>query len=288
MSMDWARGLSCHTSATCPRDWEVCLSCLGGSFFQSPPGLRFGAPAGEPVFAALHQGETVIGLAAGVWRQYPLSRSPRHFYSPTLPALSDSSLQPAAIVARTEYLPGAGAAEVIIDSYDSCWGAETLPNGARLRREYVLSLKRGADQIAAPFSETHRDHLRRGDRERWVLRMPEGHEALNVLRRGTATRYGRPCLSAGLTTAPTISAVGRHPKGIGAAPQSGCVGGSWACSQRMDARSTIAGVPPPRRFSRRIRPMDCSASRTGLGRRRNCVAARTGRCARATSAHIGL
>jgi len=169
----------------------ACLSQLGGSFFHSPPGLLLAAPRGEPAFALLRRGENVIGLAAGVWRQCRLSRERRHFYSPSLPAVSVASPQPTAIAAWAEHLRRAGAAEVIFDSYDSRWGADALPNGTRLRQEYVVSLGSDAEQIAGRFAETHRRHVRRGEREAWALQMPAGHEAVTVLEQVCGWAAGR-------------------------------------------------------------------------------------------------
>ena len=154
---------------------------LGAGFFHSPPGLRVNVPSGEAVFATLHRRDRVIGLATGVWIRCRLSGRPRHFYAPTLPLVEDASLRNAALVSWRAHLAESGAAEVLLDSYDG-WEVEPPLAASRSRREYVIPLDDGPEQIAARFADTHRRHLDRGRREGWSLRKPANEDAIAALR----------------------------------------------------------------------------------------------------------
>jgi len=123
----------------------------------------------------------VVGLAVGVWRRCRLSPRRRHFYAPTLPALADASLHGDAVLAWREHLRENGAAEVILDSFDSRWDHHPLLNGERARQEYVVTLDSRVGELAPRFDETHRRHLRRGEREGWEIRLLQGDEASAAL-----------------------------------------------------------------------------------------------------------
>ena len=57
---------------------------------------------GASVYATLRaqgSGEGVVGIAAGVWSSFRLSRHARHFYAPSLPALADPKQAEVALIA---------------------------------------------------------------------------------------------------------------------------------------------------------------------------------------------
>lgn len=180
-----ARGhaaLRWRSTGACPPEWRSHLARFGGGFFHSPPGLRIAAPAGEPAFLTLESESEVVGVAAGVWRSCRVSRDARHFYAPTLPALSAAVPLEVALPAWKQYLEAHGAAEAIVDSYDAGCEVGSAPGGSALRRhEYVLSLAPGPEALLRHCAETHRRRLRRGDRAGWTLRALQGPEAMAAL-----------------------------------------------------------------------------------------------------------
>jgi hypothetical protein len=173
--------LSWHIETTCPGDWAVRMTQLGGGFFHSPLGLQLNVPSGAAVFATLYRRDRVIGLATGVWNQCRLSGRPRHFYAPTLPLVEDASLRIAALVSLRAHLAQNGAAEVLLDSFDG-WEVEPPLAVSASRREYVVSLGGVPEQVEARFADTHRRHLDRGRREGWSLRKPVNEDAITALR----------------------------------------------------------------------------------------------------------
>ncbi len=171
-----------RSRGACPQDWAAHLARLHGGFFHTPAGLRIGAPIGEPAFMTLEADSAVVGLAAGVWTSCRLSRHARHFYAPTLPALSAAVPPEVALCAWRECLEARGAADATVDSYDAGVAlADAMGPLAARRQEYVVSLTPGRAGLLDDCAETHRRHIRGGERAGWTLRALAGAEAMPAL-----------------------------------------------------------------------------------------------------------
>jgi len=226
-------------SATCPADWAAHLASCGGGFFHSPPGLGAGAPDGEPVFALLPEAGQVVGLAVGMRSRCRLSRRPRHVYWPTLPALALTSGQDAALIALVHACADLGAAEVVVDSFDACWqpdpGCDPSAGASRARLEYLVALDADPANLADRYESMHRRHLRRGEREGWVLRAVEGVEAQTTLETVQAAGARR---AEGRGTARPAMVVARSARASAAdlgAPWGACVFGAWCAGELLAA-----------------------------------------------------
>jgi len=167
---------------TVPHDWHTALERSGGGVFHTPVGLRSDDPDGTPFYAALEADGQTVGVAAGVWKHCRLSRKPRHVLLAAYPALADPVFTDLAFAALLRDLRAAGAAEVMLDSFDSHWPPPANPPGAAPsehtdRLEYVVSLERGSEERRAALSDNHRRKLQRSERCGWELRLPAGKEA---------------------------------------------------------------------------------------------------------------
>jgi hypothetical protein len=175
-------GLRWVFTSRCPRGWRALLERSGGSVFHSPTGLAAAGPPGVPLFAELYQGDDVAGLAAGVASRCRLGFKARHFYFPTVPVVSEPSRRDEALDALVAQLRAAGAADVLVDSYDGAW--QPAPRRAaetRDRLEYVARLARTRDELASGCSKHHRRHIQRGERDGWARRALDGEEARGLL-----------------------------------------------------------------------------------------------------------
>ena len=172
-------------AASCPDDWGHLIEQCGGGFFHSPAGLWSGMPDGAPFFARLARGTRTAGIALGVRRRCSLSKHARHVYLPTLPALGDAVSRDAALAGLVRTLAGQGSAEVVIDSFDARWSPNGASGAASItpRQEYVVRLEPGctAEALARRCAAGQRRHLRRGERDGWVVRMLAGDEARGAL-----------------------------------------------------------------------------------------------------------
>src|SRR2546425_662687 len=126
--------------STCPPDWCAQLERCEGGFFHSPPGLVVVAPPGEPMFAQLLSGQEVVGVAAGVRSRCRLSRRPRHYYFPTLPALGGPGQPDELLAALVSVLRSYGAGEVVFDSFDARWEPGIAALEPAARQEYFVPL----------------------------------------------------------------------------------------------------------------------------------------------------
>jgi hypothetical protein len=73
-------------------------------------------------------------------------------------------------------------AEVILDSFDARWRpALAHPAAVSHRQEYVVSIAGGAEALLRRCTETHRRHIRRGDRSAWSLQIHTGLMARQVI-----------------------------------------------------------------------------------------------------------
>ncbi len=182
-----------------PADWAAQIEGAGGGFYHSPPGLVVAAPPGELLFCSLRVGGEVAGVALGVRRRCRFSIRPRHFDFPAHPAVAAVGWQGHAVVSLIEELKQLGGAEVSIYSFDTSWAENPGVPGlnGKLRQEYVVSLASDPEELARSFAAAQRRHLRRGEREGWILRELSGAEALaaiSTVHESTADRtrgYGR-------------------------------------------------------------------------------------------------
>ncbi len=151
-----------------PHDWHAALERTGGGVFHTAVGLRSEEPEGVPFYAALESDGQTVGVAAGIWKQCRLSRKPRHVLLAAYPALVDPVFKDVAFAALLGDLRAAGAAEVLLDSFDSCWPAPANPPGAEPlehidRLEYVVSLERASEERPAARAEASSRASARGD-----------------------------------------------------------------------------------------------------------------------------
>lgn len=165
-----------------PHDWAAALERCHGGVFHTPVGLRSEEPEGAPFYAALESDGQTVGLAAGVWRQCRLSRKPRHVLLAAYPALADPLFKDVALAALLRDLHTAGAAEVMLDSFESPWPPPADPPGVVHldhidRLEYVVALARPDGERRAALSENHRRRLQRAERHGWQLQLPAGEAA---------------------------------------------------------------------------------------------------------------
>lgn len=179
------RDLRWAISARCPRGWRALLERSGGGPFHSPPGLAASGPAGARIYAELHDGDVLVGAAAGIASRCRFGLKTRHFYFPTVPAVADSARRQEALTSLLEALRARGAAEVEFDSFDASWQPD-LPVRDRARRrerlEYVTRLEPSHEAMAGRCSKHHRRHVQRGERDGWELRILDGDEGHNLLR----------------------------------------------------------------------------------------------------------
>ena len=181
-----------------PHDWHAVLERSGGGVFHTPVGLRSDDPEGRPFYAALESDGQTVGVAAGAWKHCRLSRRPRHVLLAAYPAFVDPVFKDVAFAALLRDLRAAGAAEVMLDSFDSPWPPPISPPGAVPlqyidRLEYVVSLERGPLERRAALSDNHRRQLQRAEPRGWELRLPEREAAEALLKEVTAeasTRAG--------------------------------------------------------------------------------------------------
>jgi hypothetical protein len=154
-----------------------------------------------------------MGIAAAVRTRCRLPLPAAHLYCPTWPALDHSIDRAAALAALAAEFRAAGAAEIVVDSFDAQWepGPELDPTVqlSAPRREYLVPLGTDPEGLVARFEATHRRHVRRGVREGWALRRLDGDDAAAVLRevqdararraagREVATRVAGPSTPAG-------------------------------------------------------------------------------------------
>jgi hypothetical protein len=133
------------------------------------------------MFAQLLSGQEVVGVAAGVRSRCRLSRRPRHYYFPTLPALGGPAHPDELLTALVSVLRSYGAGEVVFDSFDARWEPGIAALEPAARQEYFVSLETPVSEQVARFRTLHRRHLRDGVREAWTLRTLEGEDARTLL-----------------------------------------------------------------------------------------------------------
>jgi hypothetical protein len=179
----------------CPAAWWEHLERCGGGFFHTAPGLVAAGASGDPMFARLWHGHEVVGVAAGVRQRcrFGGARQPRHVYFPTVPAIVCRPRRHETLASLIAALRAAGAAEVVVDSFDAGWRPELVRGAAetRQRLEFVVPLEPDAEEMARRCSKHHRRHLQRGERDGWTLRILDGSEAhalLAAVQREAATR----------------------------------------------------------------------------------------------------
>ena len=164
--------------AACPAGWRQQIALCGGGYFHSSRGLLASAPAGEPIFLDLWDGEQLLGVATGVRFGGAGSATPRHVYFPTLPAVASRKSSEFALASLVERLREDGMAEVVLDSFDAQMvpGALLHATELRHRREYTVDLDASPDYLLSQMAPRHRRQIERGDAERWscrVLRVDE-------------------------------------------------------------------------------------------------------------------
>ncbi len=172
----WTRLLSC------PAGWHETLNACGGGFFHTPLGQRAGAPAGDPLFYVYSHDGVVAAAAVGVGHACRLSARPRHAYFPSPPAMRDRALAGAALSELFARLRLDGYAEVTVDSFDAP-GCVPLARPAAIarRQEYTVPLSDDAESLLRRCAETHRRHIRRGDRSAWGFQLHTGITARRVI-----------------------------------------------------------------------------------------------------------
>jgi hypothetical protein len=182
-------------ASECAEDWSKHLARLGGGFFHSPVGtspLALGASDRanhtERLFAQLHLGDGVAGLAVGSLSRCRFSARPRHVYFPTPPLVPQRPLREAALGVLVDRLRELGAAEVMIDARDALWqpGSENGANRAP-RYEYVVPLDARTEDLTRRLSRAHLRLVRRGELERWTMARHEGSEAWALFARRWTT-----------------------------------------------------------------------------------------------------
>lgn len=177
-----SRRLCWRFSVAPPEGWGDELERVGGGFFHAPLGLKVGAPAGEALYCRLLDGETVVGVGLGVRSSCRLSSRPRHVYFPAYPAIAVAAWREQALAALIDELGRWGAAEVVIDPYDTRWMPERVPypEGAS-RVEHVIAIDADPEPMMQRFGDTFRRTCRRGGREEWELRTLFGEGARRAL-----------------------------------------------------------------------------------------------------------
>jgi len=136
------------------------------------------------VFAALQDGDAVVGAALGVASRCRFGLHARHYYFPSLPAVAEPGQRAGALASLVDALRARGGAEVRFDSFDAAWrpDPDMGDRGAvHERLEYVVSLEPSRDAMAARCSKHHRRHVQRGDRDGWTSRVLDGDEARGLL-----------------------------------------------------------------------------------------------------------
>jgi hypothetical protein len=159
--------------AACPSGWREQIAFCGGGYFHSSRGLLASAPAGEPLFLELWEGQRLTGIATAVRHAGTGGVLPNHVYFPTLPALTSRRSSEAALAALADFLREEGAAEVVLDSFDAQFvpGALFHATEYRRRREYAIDLEPSVDYLYDQLAPRHRRQVERGDGERWNCRM---------------------------------------------------------------------------------------------------------------------
>src|SRR2546422_1958116 len=121
---------------------------------------------------------------------------PAHVYFPTLPAIADSTPPETALEGLVRLLARQGVAEVVLDSFDARWRPDSPAAAAcvEARHEYLVTLKPDPEALARNCSETHRRHVRLGQREGWIFTSPvwtAGVAALEQVQTAAAHRAER-------------------------------------------------------------------------------------------------
>jgi len=147
----------------------------------------------------------VVGITAGVWGACRLSRRARHFYAPSLPALVNPGQGDRALETWGTYLRESGAAEAVFDSFDARWRPASATDGEPSpdRVEYLVPIDVDPAAQTARCADTHRRHIRRGEREGWRILQLEGADGLRALDSVRATAAERATLRGnGFSVAP--------------------------------------------------------------------------------------
>ncbi len=169
---------------TCPPEWATWIKAHNAGFFHSPSGLLTGAPAGDPLYCVQTGADGVEAMAVGVRHACRLSRRTRHVYFPSVPAVRDAARGAALLESLVARLRAAGAAEVIVDSFDATWCPPMPPDvQTGWREEFVISLEATPEDMLARCSTHHRRHIRKGDRSGWTLRTHTGAAAGTIFHR---------------------------------------------------------------------------------------------------------
>lgn len=220
---------------TCPDNWNDWLTSCGGGFFQSPPALHAGAPEGEPVFCVHRGPDGVDAVAFGVRSSCRLSRQARHVYFPSVPAVRSQERAGGLVQDLLDGLREAGAAEVVMDSYDARWTPRLRTASTEVHREeYTIPLDGTPEERLARCASNHRRNIRKGDRSGWQLRRHAGEDAGRVLERVQAGARVRAAGRGAPITAPPVVSVA--DAGIPSRSAWGItVFGAWASDELLGA-----------------------------------------------------
>ena len=165
-----------------PAQWAQWIKDCDGGFFQAPPALDSSAPAGEPLYCIHRSSDGVDGIALAVRHACSLSRDPRHVYFPGPPRVRRPERASSMLRELFLALQTAGAAEIVMDSFDAGWIPKIPMATQEVRREeFVLSLGGSPEERLARCSANHRRRIRHGDRAGWTLRPLAGDAAKTAM-----------------------------------------------------------------------------------------------------------
>jgi len=176
-------GLEWVIRDSAPAGWPEAMHVCGGGFFHSPAGLLAGSPRGEPFFVDLWRGNELVGISAGVRHGCRFSRQPQHVYIPTLPAIRDPRMREAGLTALCDAMRAEGADEIVVDSFDAPWSAESFGVGGATapRIEYVVRLDAAAPAETQRFAANNRRQCAKGEKSSWTVRAAHGADAAAML-----------------------------------------------------------------------------------------------------------
>jgi hypothetical protein len=117
-----------------------------------------------------------------------LSPRPRHVYFPAFPAIAVAPWRERALASLIDELGGLGAAEVVIDPFDTRWTPERVPYAEGAPRvEHLIAIDAGPEELMQRFGDTFRRTCRRGGREGWRLDPLSGEGARAALQQVQAS-----------------------------------------------------------------------------------------------------
>jgi hypothetical protein len=191
MNLDWI------VRSAVPPGWPEALQLCEGGFFHTPLGLLTGAPAGEPIFVDLWNGNELAGIAVGVRHGCRLRSQPSHAYFPTFPAMRTPFLRDAGLAAVCDAMRAEGIDDIMMDSFDASWVPGTTAGAIETaqRSEYVVALGAvSGTETPAEFVAHHRRLCAKGARRGWTVRPAYGADATALLARVQGTAIERATL----------------------------------------------------------------------------------------------